>query len=136
MKYLLTILLACSAVSVYAQEAVVTTTTNSSSISVTESSTDDGYTFSVKVDKERTQQLVDLFKELTDTNMPGGFDGKFERITYGQALVALDTKKRTLSVKNNDDKPKSISSAREIADRIRRSLGLQEAPPPPAPPKY
>lgn len=135
MKYVLTLLLALSALFVSAQKTTSTTMTNSSTTSVTESATDNGYTFSVRVDKDQVAQLVELFRAITNTDTSEALTGKFEQLTYGHALVELDTKKRTLSVKSNDEKTKSIASAREIGERIRRELGLKESPTPPTTPK-
>jgi len=128
MKYLLILCLSFAGNMAFAQTAMTTTTSSSASTSVKETSTDDAYSFTVKVDKNQLTDLKTVYFSIADADFKGDFTGISEHSTYGKALITLNTKKRTITVVNEEKQAKSLSSARELAERVRRELGLERTP--------
>lgn len=130
MKYLLLFALITASFTLPAQHQTSHTNT-SSSTSVSESKTDDSYTFKLKVDRKQMDELVSAYIKLAEITGISKIVGVSSFTTDEGAVMQMNTKKRTLRIYSDEDQPASISDARGLADRVREELNLAPAPAPP-----
>lgn len=116
-----------------------TISAQSSKQSMSVVSTDNTYTFSVKLDRDRGEELADAYlKLLAHTGKPSGVAkivGTSEMETANGTQVLLNTKRASLKVISAEDSPSSIAEARRYVEFLREELNMAPAPAPPAPPK-
>jgi len=98
---------------------------------VTESFADDGYSFSVKLDKKQAEQLLPIFKELSGMKLDA--IGKAIHEMENDVTLSLDTKKGKLSVSHDAVDKEGRSVALNMTNLIKKQLDIVPPPPPPAP---
>lgn len=103
----------------------------SSTRSVTEVFEDDGYSFSVKMDKQQAKQLLPIFKELSGMKLD--VIGKALHEMENDVTLSLDTRKGKLSVSHAAADEEGRSVALAMTNRIKKQLDITPPPPPPAP---
>lgn len=120
MKYLLLLCCAFFAVNLSAQ------TKNQI---VTNVETDNSFTFGVKLDDQRKADLVDAYLEVVNIGskkpMKMEFEGESETTTPNGTIIMLNTKRNSLKVKSAKGNDASLEEAREWANIVRESLGLE-----------
>lgn len=135
MKYVFLFALALLSFTLPAQNSTTVSTTTSSSTSVSESTTNDAYSFRVKVDRQQLDELVSVYIKLAGITGISKIVGFSSFTTDEGAVIKLNTKKRTLRISSDDNQPTSVDVARGLADQVREKLGLTPAPAPPALPR-
>ncbi len=128
MKYLLFFALAITSVTLSAQNRTTSTTT-SSQTSVSESGTNDSYTFKLKVDRQQMDMVVAAYIKFAKITGISKIVGVSSFTTDNGAVMMLNTKKRTLRIYSDEDRPASMADARGLADQVREELELAPAPP-------
>ncbi|MFT4687546.1 MAG: hypothetical protein ACI92C_002618 [Neolewinella sp.] len=126
MKYIFFLLLAFTGFTLTAQNTITSTST-----SVSETATDNTYSFMLTVDRKQVDDLLDAYLKIADRTGVKKLSGESWYTTDEGATVKINTTKRTLSISSGDDRPESISVARGLADRVREELDLALAPAPP-----
>ncbi len=126
MKYVFFLLLAFTGFTLTAQNTITSTST-----SVSETATDNTYSFMLTVDRKQVDDLLDAYLKIADRTGVKKLSGESWYTTDEGATVKINTTKRTLSISSGDDRPESISVARGLADRVREELDLALAPAPP-----
>lgn len=128
MKYLLLLCCAFFAANLSAQTKTQT---------VTNVETDNSFTFGVKLDDQRKADLVDAYLEVVNIGskkpMKMEFEGESETTTPNGTIIMLNTKRNSLKIKSAKGNDVSLEEAREWANIVRESLGL-EVPETPATP--
>lgn len=131
MKYLFFFALTIMSTTLPAQNTTAVSMSSSSSISVSESATDDSYTFKLKVDRRQMDDLVSTYKKLAKISGTAKIVGVLSYTTDEGAVMQMNKKKRTLRIYSDDDQPESLDSAHGLADQVREELNLVPAPAPP-----
>ena len=126
MKYIFFLLLAFTGFTLTAQNTITSTST-----SVSETATDNTYSFMLTVDRKQVDDLLDAYLKIADRTGVKKLSGESWYTTDEGATVKINTTKRTLSISSGDDRPESISVARGLAARVREELDLALAPAPP-----
>lgn len=126
MKYIFFFLLAFTGFTLTAQNTITSTST-----SVSETATDNTYSFMLTVDRKQVDDLLDAYLKIADRTGVKKLSGESWYTTDEGAVVKINTTKRTLSISSDDDRPESMSVARGLADRVREELDLAPAPAPP-----
>ena len=103
----------------------------SSTRSVTESIEKDGYSFSVKMDKQQAKQLLPIFKELSGMKLD--VIGKAIHEMENDVTLSLNTRKGKLSVSHDAADEEGRSAALKMTDLIKKKLMITPPPPPPTP---
>lgn len=103
----------------------------SSTRSVTEVFDNDGYSFSVKMDKQQAKQLLPIFKELSGMKLD--VIGKAIHEMENDVTLSLDTRKGKLSVSHDAVDEEGRSAALKMTTLIKKQLDITPPPPPPAP---
>jgi len=138
MKYLFLILLALPVLTLTAQSyalSVTVDTDESSSQSITEVVTDDGYQFAVKLDKRQRARLLSVYETVVGYELTVKVTGLvFEEYDNG-IVLELNTRRNKLSVDYDGDNDKTLAEAKELAVRIKEVLGIAPAAAPPVAPK-
>jgi len=102
-------------------------------------STDDSYSCSVKLDRDRAEELSNAFRKLlTRTGKPSDtakIAGTAKMKTANGTQVLLNTKRASLKVISAGDNASSIAEAKRYVEFLRQELNMAPAPAPPAPPK-
>lgn len=101
--------------------------------SVTENSTDDEYSFSVRLDDSQQAELFDLYRELSGIKVKD-IVGTSETVFDEGVTLVLNTRRNQLSLSYAaDEKEAAKLGAKMVAD-IKKTLGIVPPPAPPAPP--
>ncbi|TXF90546.1 hypothetical protein FUA23_05465 [Neolewinella aurantiaca] len=122
MKYILVLLLSLNLTTLSAQ---------SSSQSVSEVSSDDGYLFAVKLDKQQKQKLLSAFEKITGNELNVKVTGLLVEEYENGTVVELNTRKNRLSVNYSGTNETAKQEARKLAVAIQDILNLAPAPAPP-----
>lgn len=108
---------------------------------VTNVETDDSFSFRVKFDKSKNDDLVDAYLKVInfDAKKPVSmtrFEGKSETTTARGTTVELNTHKSLLLIRSSKGNEESRAEAECYANIVRAELGLEvpETPTPPTPP--
>ena len=130
MKNLLFLLCFCCSVALTAQSS-------KQSLSVVEN--DDFYSFSIKLDRDRGDELSSAYlKLITQQGMDNGVAkivGTAETETPNGTRILLNTKRATLKVLSAENNASSLAEAKRYTAFLRQELKASPAPAPPAPPK-
>ncbi len=102
----------------------------SSSLSSTETTSEEGYEFKVKVSKDRLATLQKIYNELTGHPENPIVSGVATREEKG-VTVSLDTRKKHLLIFTNAQEGPMLSTAKAKAEIVRERLGQGTPPPPP-----
>ena len=102
----------------------------SSSQSVTETVNEGRYAFSVKLDKEQSEKLLPIFKELT--GMKNDIVGEAISEMGNHLTISLNTRKGKLAVRHAASDESSRATALKMVTLIKERLDIS---PPPAPSK-
>jgi len=88
--------------------------------------TDNRFTFSVKLDRQRTGELRETFLAIANELAPTKIetDEKAEIATAAGTLLRFDPSRSSLKVKSAKGNQESREEARQWANRIRKDLGL------------
>ena len=99
--------------------------------SITESSNEENYSFSVKFDKQNAAKLLPIYQELTNTKLKIKGDAVTE--WDNDLTLSLNTRKGKLSVVHAADDLEGRASALRMVAVIKERLKIN---PPPATPKH
>lgn len=130
MKYLLLLALFTASFTLPAQNRATNTTT-SSNTSVSESETNDGYAFKLKVDRQQMDDVMSAYIKFAEVTGISKIVGVSSFTTDDGAVMMLNTRKRTLRIYSDKEQPASMADARGLADQVREELGIAPAPAPP-----
>ena len=130
MKYLFLILLSLPVLTLTAQSfalSVAVDTDESSSQSITEMVSDDGYQFTVKLDRGQREHLVSAFETVVGYELTVKVTGLvFEEYDNG-IVVELNTRRNKLSVDYGGNNDETLAEAKELAVRIKEVLNIAPA---------
>lgn len=101
--------------------------------SVTESSTDDEYSFSVRLDGDQQAELFDIYRQLADVKVKG-LTGTSETTFDEGVTLVLNTRRNQLSLRYAADNKKAAQLGEKMVAEIKETLGIVPPPAPPAPP--
>lgn len=110
-----------------------TVAAQSSKMSSTETTTEEGYLFKVKVSKNRLPELMKAYNQLTNQPENRRFSGVATQEKEG-IIISLDTRKQQLYIETEATDGPGLTAAKAKADVVRKYLGAAAPPPPPAPP--
>ena len=129
MKNIFLLLCLCCSVALSAQ---------SSKRSVSETSTDNTYAFSIKLDRDRGDELSSAYLKLvSQAGNPAGVSkivGTAEMTTANGTIVRINTKGASLKVISAEDNASSIAEAKRYVTFLRQELNVAPAPAAPTPP--
>lgn len=130
MKYLILLSLQLSFFTLTAQSYALSSSVDinaSSSKSVTETVSDDGYQFTVKLDKRQKERLLSAYETVVGQKLAVKVTGLiFEEYDNG-IVLELNTRRNKLSVDYGGDNDKTLAEAKELALRIKDVLNIAPA---------
>lgn len=105
---------------------------------VTGIETDNTFSFKVKFDDSRNEDLVKAYLKLVNANedtsiFMSSFKGKSTTTSATGTMIELNTKRSSLRIRSAKDSEASREEAEQYANIVREELGL-EVPEPPTPP--
>lgn len=101
--------------------------------SITENSTDDEYSFSVRLDNDQQAELFDIYRKLADVKVKG-LTGTSETTFDEGVTLVLNTRRNQLSLHYAADEKKAAKLGEKMVAEIKEALGIVPPPAPPAPP--
>lgn len=104
-----------------------------SSRSVTEISTDDEYTFTVRLDDDQQAELFDIYRKMADVKV-SGITGTSETVFDEGVTLRLNTRRNQLSLRYAADEKEAAKLGTKMVVDIKKALGIVPPPAPPAPP--
>jgi len=86
---------------------------------ISESGVGEKYRFTIRVDGARSQQLVDAFTEISETDVNRAFSGHWGHTTKDGIRIKLNTNRGLLTFRYDGRNKKVIARARAKADTVR-----------------
>jgi len=130
MKYLILLCLQFAFFTLTAQTFAVSSTVDvneSSSQSVIETVSDDGYQFAVKLDKRQRERLLSAYESVVGYELTVKVTGLvFEEYDNG-IVLELNTRRNQLSLDYGGDNEATLMEAKKLAVRIKEVLNIAPA---------
>lgn len=130
MKYLFLILFTLPVLTLTAQSFAMSASTDtdeSSSQSVMEMLTDDGYLFTVKLDKRQGERLVSAFEAVVGYELTVKVTGLVLEEYDNGIVLMLNTRRNKLTVDYDGNNDKTLAEAKALTVRIKEVLNIAPA---------